>query len=127
MPEDKKKKILVAEDDAEYLDLIEYALKAGGYEVVCCTDGKKALAAALSERPDLVLTDVRMPELDGYHFAQALGDKYGTDCPKILIMTSRDVEREKGVAMLSGAAAVIQKPFKLSALKAKIEELLAET
>jgi len=120
-----KKTILVAEDDAEYLDLIDYALKADGYEVVACSDGQKALNWAMSSRPDLVLTDVRMPELDGYHFAQALGDKYGAECPKILIMTSRDVQREKGVAMLSGAAAIIQKPFKLSALKSKIAELLA--
>ena len=120
-----KKTILVAEDDAEYLDLIDYALKADGYEVVACSDGQKALNWAMSSRPDLVLTDVRMPELDGYHFAQALGDKYGAECPKILIMTSRDVQREKGVAMLSGAAAIIQKPFKLSALKSKISELLA--
>lgn len=120
-----KKIILVAEDDSEYLDLIDYALKADGYEVVACSDGQKALDWAMSNRPDLVLTDVRMPELDGYHFAQALGDKYGSECPKILIMTSRDVQREKGVAMLSGAAAIIQKPFKLSALKSKISELLA--
>lgn len=119
-----KKRILVAEDDVEYLELIQYALKADGFDVVACSDGKKALEHAMGDKPDLVLTDVRMPELDGYHFAQALGDKFGAECPKILIMTSRDIEREKGVAMLSGAAAIIQKPFKLSALKEKIASLL---
>jgi two-component system phosphate regulon response regulator PhoB len=122
-----KKTILVAEDDTEYLDLIDYALKSAGYEVVACSDGQKALDWTMDNRPDLVLTDVRMPQLDGYHFAEALGDKYGSDCPKILIMTSRDIQREKGVAMLSGATAIIQKPFKLSALKEKISELLGES
>lgn len=119
-----KKRILVAEDDTEYLDLLQYALTAEGYEVIACDNGQKALDWAMDNRPDLVLTDVRMPELDGYHFAQALGDKYGVDCPKILIMTSRPIDRERGVAKLSGAAAMIQKPFKLSALKEQILGML---
>ncbi|MFH2202568.1 MAG: response regulator transcription factor [Elusimicrobiota bacterium] len=121
-----KKKILIAEDDPEYLDLLKYALTTAGYAVTACEDGGKALEAALADRPDLVLTDVRMPELDGYHFAQELGDKYGADCPKIIVMTSRDIEREKGVALLSGAANIIQKPFKISLLKEQIEKLLGE-
>jgi len=121
-----KKQVLIAEDDPEYLDLLKYALTAAGYEVTACEDGSRALEAALSSRPDLVLTDVRMPGLDGYHFAQELGDKYGAECPKILIMTSRDIEREKGVAMLSGAANIIQKPFKISLLKEQIKQLLGE-
>lgn len=120
-----KKRILIAEDDREYLDLLQYALTAEGYEIIACDNGQKALDWAMDNRPDLVLTDVRMPELDGYHFAQALGDKYGAECPKILIMTSRPIDKEKGVAMLSGAAAIIQKPFKLSALKDQIEGMLA--
>lgn len=120
-----KKRILIAEDDQEYLDLLQYALTAEGYEIIACDNGQKALDWAMDNRPDLVLTDVRMPELDGYHFAQALGDKYGAECPKILIMTSRPIDKEKGVAMLSGAAAIIQKPFKLSALKDQIEGMLA--
>jgi len=119
-----KKRILIAEDDQEYLDLLKYALTTEGYEVIACEDGGKALKAAMDVKPDLVLTDVRMPGLDGYHFAQELGDRYGADCPKIIIMTSRDIKREKGVAMLSGAASIIQKPFKISTLKEQIEKLL---
>lgn len=120
-----KKRILIAEDDQEYLDLLQYALTAEGYEIIACDNGQKAMDWAMDNRPDLVLTDVRMPELDGYHFAQALGDRYGAECPKILIMTCRSIDKEKGVAMLSGAAAIIQKPFKLSALKDQIKGMLA--
>ena len=119
------KRILLAEDDEEYLDLLTFALKTAGHEVMAFENGQLALDWAMQNRPDLVLTDVRMPELDGYHFASALGDKYGADCPPILIMTSRPIERERGIAELSGAAAMIQKPFKLSVLKEKIASMLA--
>ncbi len=121
-----KKRILIAEDDTEYLDLIRHALTAAGYEIVAYENGQKALDWAMNNRPDLVLTDVQMPKLDGYHFAQELGDKYGADCPKILIMTSRTIALDKGIAMLSGATAMIQKPFKLAALKEKIAGMLAD-
>lgn len=102
-------------------------LKSEGYAVTALSDGSRALAAAIAEKPSLVITDVRMPGLDGYHFAQQLGEALGTDCPKIIIMTSRDTTApsEKSAAALSGADAVLQKPFKTEELLKTVRRLLS--
>ena len=65
-----------------------------------------------------------MPYIDGYHVASEITSKFGADAPKIVIMTSRDVESEKGIALLSGACDAVQKPFTLDELEAKIRSLL---
>lgn len=123
----EKKRVLVSEDEPGLLDLIKMTLAYAGYEVHSAEDGQQALEL-LDEipRPDLIVTDVMMPRLDGYHLAQAVAEKFGADCPPILIMTSRDTEREKGVALLSGATDVIQKPFEIFAFMDKIRDLLNE-
>ncbi len=66
-----------------------------------------------------------MPELDGYHVASEISAKMGSARPRILIMTSRDLAAEHGIAVMSGADASIQKPFKLADVKVKIEALLS--
>ena len=71
-----------------------------------------------------MLLDVMMPYIDGYHVASEISSRQGTDAPKIIIMTSRDVASEKGIAMLSGASEVVQKPFSLDELDAKVKSAL---
>jgi len=122
------KRILVAEDEPGYLELLTISLTSAGFEVIPVDNGSSALKRAIIEKPDLVLTDVRMPGMDGYHFAQSLADELGDECPKIIIMTSRDTSsaREKGAAMMAGAHDLVQKPFELPELHAKINALLKE-
>jgi len=123
-----KTRILVAEDEDGYLDLLTVTLQSAGYEVIQADNGTKALEKASIEKPDLILTDVRMPGLDGYHFARAVSEGLLENDPPVIIMTSRETEnpREKGAAVLAGAAALMQKPLDMKALLSKIEELLAE-
>jgi len=118
------KRILVADDDAELRELLSFFLRNHGFEVAAVTDGLAVLAEAQKDRFDLVLLDVMMPEMDGYHAAQRLADLLGASRPKILLMTSRDVHAEKGIALMSGADASIQKPFKLSEVLAAIQAIL---
>lgn len=118
------KRILLADDDGELRSLVRFFLSKQGYEVVACADGKEALAAVETGTFDLVLSDVMMPGMDGYHLAQSLNEKLGPACPKILLMTSRDLTREKGLAMVSGSDDAIQKPFKLADLKARVAMLI---
>lgn len=118
------KRILLADDDAEIRDIVEIFLSKRGFEVVCVETGRQAVAEAVNSRFDLILMDVMMPELDGYHAAADISERLGNARPKIVIMTSRNVDAEKGIAVLSGADATIQKPFKLADIKAKIDALL---
>ena len=64
-----RKRILVADDDPDLLELLKMDLAFQGYEVVAATNGKEALDMATAQRVDLVLLDVMMPYIDGYHVA----------------------------------------------------------
>jgi len=121
-----KKRILVADDDPDLLDLLMMDLAYQGYEVLSAVNGKDALQTALKEPLDLVLLDVMMPYIDGYHVAYELTNKLGAKAPRIMIMTSRDTVKEKGIALMSGATEVLQKPFEMAKLHERIAAVLAK-
>ena len=121
-----KKRILVADDDPDLLDLLKMDLSYQGYEIFPAANGKDALQIALNETLDLVLLDVMMPYIDGYHVAYELTNKLGSKAPKILIMTSRDTVKEKGIALMSGATEVLQKPFEMAKLHERIASILGQ-
>jgi DNA-binding response OmpR family regulator len=120
-----KKRILVADDDPDLLELLKMDLMMQGYDILAAADGKTALQIGMQEKLDLILLDVMMPYIDGYHVAYELSNKLGAKAPRIMLMTSRDTQREKGIAIMSGAEDVFQKPFEMAALHAKILEVLA--
>ena len=119
-----KKRILVADDDPDLLDLLKMDLGFQGYAVLTAANGKEALQTAMSEQLDLVLLDVMMPYIDGYHVAYELTNKLGAKAPRIMIMTSRDTVKEKGIALMSGAMEVLQKPFEMEKLHERIAAIL---
>ena len=121
-----RKRILIADDDQDLLDLLKIDLGYQGYDVLTAGNGKDALQVAMAEKIVLILLDIMMPYIDGYHVAYELTDKLGAKAPRIVLMTSRDTKREKGIALMSGANDVIQKPFEMSQLHAKIIEVLAK-
>ena len=121
---ESRKRILIADDDPDLIDLLESYFRRAGHEVTAKVNGKDALQAAEAEKFDLVLLDVMMPYIDGYHVASEISSRQGSDGPKIIIMTSRDTASEKGIALLSGASEVIQKPFSLDELDAKVKAAL---
>ena len=122
----ERKRILIADDDADLVDLLKLELTRKGFDVVTAADGQEALKLAREEKLDLVLLDVMMPGIDGYHVAQELSKTLGEACPKMIIITCRDVSREQGLALMCGASASIQKPIQLAILHARIEELLSK-
>ena len=110
---------------ADLLEAIKIELTRQGFEVLTATDGAEALALALSERPALVLVDVMMPRLSGYHVAQELSSRLGPAAPPILVMTGRAPGKDAAIALLSGAARVLQKPFSMKLLREAVREALA--
>lgn len=121
-----RKRILVADDDPDLLDLLKMDLGFQGYEILVAANGKDALQVAMSERLDLILLDVMMPYIDGYHVAYELTNKLGAKAPRILIMTSRDTVKEKGIALMSGATEVLQKPFEMAKLHERIAAIIGK-
>jgi two-component system alkaline phosphatase synthesis response regulator PhoP len=119
-----RKRVLVADDDPDLLDLLQMDLSHHGYDTLTAANGKDALQIALAEKIDLILLDVMMPYIDGYHVAYEVTNKLGPKAPHIIIMTSRDTTREKGIALMSGAQEVIQKPFEMSHLHERVAAAL---
>jgi two-component system response regulator GlrR len=123
--------ILLVDDDRDFLEMNRGVLEARGYRVRCAADSRAALAAAESERPDLVVTDLMMDRLDaGFSLARALKERYA-DLPVILV-TAVSVQRgfdfrPRGQVDLAAmhADAYFDKPVEPAALTARVEELLA--
>ena len=113
--------LLVAEDDRDTADLLRRVLTHAGYEVTHAGNGPAALRAAYRYRPDLVILDVGLPELDGWAVLERLRDI--TDVP-VLILTAYDRDSDKVRGLRAGADDYLTKPFARTELVARVEALL---
>jgi DNA-binding response OmpR family regulator len=113
-------RILVAEDEAQVAKLLERRLTRLGYEVVMAPNGRVALDIARSERLDLVLTDINMPELDGIGLLQRLkGEQRTRDVP-VIVISSQDDLASVTKCIEQGAEDHLSKPFEPTLLHARI-------
>jgi len=120
-----KKQLLIADDDEDFRDLLYMFLCKQGYKVLTASDGQEALDTALSKKLDLLLLDLMMPKLDGFQVASELTAKMGTNAPKILIITGRNLVEEDVALLLAGAAGAMHKPIKLDVLAKTVADILA--
>ena len=91
-------KIMVVEDDASLREIYSIRITAEGYEVVSAGDGEEALAVAVREKPDLILSDVMMPKISGFDMLDILRSTPETSAIKVVMMTalSADDQRQRG-------------------------------
>ncbi|MHB2021541.1 MAG: response regulator [Candidatus Xenobia bacterium] len=113
MPE----KILVVDDEETMLDVIRYSLQKEGYAVVTAGDGAEALRVARAEKPDLVVLDIMLPEIDGYEVCRTLCVEQGMP---IIMLTAKDEEIDKVVGLELGADDYLTKPFSPRELVARV-------
>jgi two-component system KDP operon response regulator KdpE len=115
-------KILIVDDNEQFRSAVEAQLRLDGYEVFGALDGVTGLELARRELPDLVITDVRMPGMDGWDFCRRLREV--SDVP-ILMLTAQAVAEEDIVKGLDlGADDYMIKPFGTEELRARIRALL---
>ncbi len=115
------KTILVVDDKANVRTLLREYLTEQGYRVVTAEDGRKALYAARHEKPDLILLDLMMPEMDGYDFVRAHRKEAPTP---IIVLTARVEETDKVLGLELGADDYVTKPFGMAELHARIRAVL---
>jgi len=117
-------KILVVEDEETLREMLAFNLRNAGYQVITAGDGAVALDMARAERPDLVILDLMLPELDGLTVCRSL--RHSSDL-SILILTARTGEMDKIIGLESGADDYLTKPFSLGELLARLRALLRRT
>src|SRR5215472_19275166 len=113
--------ILVADDDPQLLQLITRNLEWEGYAVVTVRDGQQALEQVQEHTPDLVLLDVRMPELDGFQVCQRVRECSGVP---IIFMTALGLDQDRVRGLDLGADDYLTKPFGVDELLARVRAVL---
>src|SRR6185369_424308 len=116
-----KRTILVVDDHANTRTLIKEYLTEIGYRVITAADGAQALAAAHAEKPDLILLDVMMPNVDGLEFTRLYRKEHQVP---IILLTAKVEERDKVVGLELGADDYVTKPFGMQELVARIRAVL---
>jgi len=118
------KTILIADDATNIRVMVKDYLQEKGYRVVTAENGQTALYVARHEKPDLILLDIMMPELDGYEFITAYRKE--ADTP-IILLTAKLEESDKVLGLELGADDYLTKPFGLRELTARIRAVLRRT
>lgn len=117
------KKILIVEDDFDTRYMLSLVLKGEGYEVITAADGECALAVAAEQKPDLIITDIQMPRVNGIELTRSIRLKEETAQLPILAITAYGSTTVK-TALDAGASACARKPLIISEFLPVIKNLL---
>jgi len=114
-------KILVVEDDPNILESVKYNLQKDGYDTLTAVDGAQALEIARSGKPDLIILDILLPQMNGLEVCRILRKEMAIP---IIMLTARDTEIDKITGLDLGADDYVTKPFSMRELMSRIRSLL---
>ena len=120
---DANRKILVVDDEAEIRNMLDVFLSVEDFDVIQAADGKQAMRAAISSKPDLILLDLGLPDMDGKEIITAM--RQWTNLP-IIVLTARTEDEQAVAALNLGADDYITKPFRAEVLLARINANLRQ-
>ncbi|MDQ1265999.1 MAG: Response regulator transcription factor [Bacteroidota bacterium] len=118
-------KILVVDDEKDIVDLLKYNLeKEKDFDVITAGDGKSALALAVSEKPDLIILDIMMPELNGFDVCKKLKSGIATAKIPVIFLTAKENEIDEIIGLELGADDYIQKPISPRKVIARVKSVI---
>ena len=117
-------KILIVDDDVDTLRLVGLMLQRQGYQIVAASNGSQGLEKAFEERPDLILLDVMMPDMDGFEVTRRLRKNPATERIPVIFLTVKGKFEEFDNLKELGALAVLTKPFDPTLLTEQITDIL---
>jgi len=103
--------VLIVEDTPSEMELMSHYLRESGYSVLSAVSAKAALAQAVEQQPDVIITDVVMPGMSGFELCRSLKKNPATEKIPIIICTSKSQEIDRLWGMKQGADAYLTKPF----------------
>jgi CheY-like chemotaxis protein len=120
----RRKEILVVDDSETNLLLLQAVLEDEGYHVVVMDDTNKAVEYIHKNKPDLILLDLLMPDMDGFDFMQQLGNGSGNFASPVIVVTAYANSENNRKARELGALDVINKPINISTFITKINKIV---
>ena len=118
--------ILLIEDDREIQNTLRSVLEAAGYTVIVAPNGVEGKKLAVSRSPDLVITDMMMPQLGGFPVLEFLKQEMPNP-PRVIMITANEGGRHKAYAEMLGVDDYLRKPFAMDVLLEAVERSLAKT
>jgi CheY-like chemotaxis protein len=119
-----RRTILLVDDDVTLRELLADALEREGYTIRKAGNGEEGVKAALNDTPDLIISDIVMPEMNGWEFCQTLRTLPSTKAVPFLFLSSLEQAPEKLLALRLGADDYLTKPFHLDVILAKVHQLI---
>lgn len=119
--------ILIVEDEAEIAQLIQLYLEKEGFSCRVCRDGLTAIQIFQEQKPDLIILDLMIPQLDGLEVCARIRQKPGAKDPYILMLTAKGEEMDRIIGLSTGADDYMVKPFSPRELVARVRALLRRT
>lgn len=117
------KRVLIAEDEPNIVESLTFLLERAGFAVSVEHDGKKALDAALSEPPNVLILDVMLPSMDGYEILRQLRSDTRCQNLPVVMLTAKGQREDRETALETGADMFITKPFSNAEIVAAVETL----
>ncbi len=118
------KKILLVEDEVDQIAMLKMRLEASGYEFISAMDGAEGIKKALEEKPDLILMDVIMSNMDGFEVCKRLKRTPETKNIPIILLTAAGLKDIEDKSQACGADLAVRKPYKSKELIEKITTLI---
>jgi CheY-like chemotaxis protein len=119
-------RVLIVEDNKMNRDMLSRRLARRGYEIVVAADGVQGIEAARSQRPDLILMDLSLPEMDGWTAMRILKSEAATRDIPVVALTAHAMESDRQQALLAGCDAYDTKPVEIARLIEIMSRLLQE-
>ena len=118
-------RILLAEDEQQIGDMVTFKLTNSGHRVVRVGDGEAALAAAERDRPDVIILDVMMPQMDGFEVLRRLRQDERTSRVPVVVLTAKTSQVDRDRCRELGADGFVTKPFHPDELTDQLDSLIA--
>ena len=119
-----KAKVLYIEDNLDNMILVKRVLEIEGYEVIAAQTGAEGLARAIQDRPDIIITDINLPDIDGYEITNSLKKNKKTAHIPVVAMTANVMKKDQDHVFDAGCDGYISKPIDIDELPEQIEIFL---
>ncbi len=119
--------IMIVDDEDAITSSLSYCLQKEGYEVLVAYNGADAIKMVVNRVPDLIISDIMMPEVDGFEFCRRIRDYYKTRTIPFIFLTAKTTDRDKVEAVRLGGDDYVTKPFDLQELILKVQRSLEKS